>query len=63
MPSCLICLYVFVFQFDRFHRVKEFTLEQAKAAWAVLETLHAAHIVHRDVRMPNIMMTADLPAR
>ena len=48
---------------DRFYHLKEFTLEQAKAAWAVLETLHAAHIVHRDVRMPNIMMTAGLPAR
>lgn len=43
--------------------MKEFTLEQAKAAWAVLEALHAAHIVHRDVRIHNIMMTADVPAR
>ena len=44
--------------------MKEFTLEQAKAAWAVLEGLHAAHIVHRDVRMPNIMMTtADIPGQ
>eukprot|EP01032_Pedospumella_encystans_P011749 gene11749-13640_t len=46
-----------------FYHLKEFTLGQAKAAWAVLEALHAAHIVHRDVRMPNIMMTADVPAR
>eukprot|EP01032_Pedospumella_encystans_P012021 gene12021-13936_t len=48
---------------SRSYHVKEFTLEQAKAAWAVLESLHAVHIVHRDVRMPNIMMAADLPAR
>ena len=64
MPSCLLFIFMFLLsKIDRYYHVKEFTLEQAKAAWAVLEALHVAHIVHRDVHMPNIMMAADAPAR